>query len=165
MNGVQLHVATQDRCRDLGVMFTSDLSWTEHYNIISCKAFQILGLIGWTFSQYAPSSVKKLLYLTLVHPHLTYCSSIWRPPLIKNILLLEQVQPTSTKYIFNYCRSDYKTRLASLHLLLLMYTYELYDILFLIQSLQNPDPSFPVMKYISFSTSSTRSGAHSKLTY
>ena len=72
MNGVQL--AMPDRCRDLGVMFTSDLSWSEHYNTILCKAYQLLGLICQTFSQYAPSSVKKLLYLILIHPQLTYCS-------------------------------------------------------------------------------------------
>ena len=46
-----------------------------------------------------------------------------------------------------------------------MYTYELYDILFLIQSLQNPEPSFPFMNYVSFSTTSTTSGAYSKRTY
>ena len=94
MNGVLL--STQNRCRDLGVMFTSDLSWTEHYNTISCKAFQNLGLIHRTFSQYAPSSVKKLLYLTLLRSQLMYCSPIWRPRLIKDILLLERVQRKSS---------------------------------------------------------------------
>ena len=146
-------------------MYTSDLSWTEHYNTISCKAFQVLGLTHRTFSQHAPSSVKKLLHLTCVRPQLMYCLPIWRPRLIKDILLLERVQCKSTKYMLNDYQSDYKTRLTSLHLLPLMYTYELYDILFLVQNLQNLDLSFPVMKYVSFSTSSTRSGAHSKLTY
>ena len=46
-----------------------------------------------------------------------------------------------------------------------MYTYELYDVLFLIQSLQNPDPGFPFTKYLSLLTAATRSGLNSKLTY
>ena len=46
-----------------------------------------------------------------------------------------------------------------------MYIYDLNDILFLIQSLQNSDPGFPVINYISFSNTSTRSGHHLKLIY
>ena len=163
MNGSWL--ITQDYCRDFGVIFSSDLSWTEHYNTIAKKAYQLLGLIRRMFSQSAPSSVKKLLYLSLVRPKLTYCSPIWRPRLIKDIMILERIQHKSTKYILDDYHSDYKTRLISLHLLPLMYTYELFDILFLIQSLQNPDPSFLVTNYISFSTNSTRSGHHLKLLY
>ena len=163
MNGTQLEV--KDRCRDLGVIYTSNLSWTEHYIAMTRKAYQLMGLIRRTFSQSVPSSVKKLLYLSLIRSQLTYCSPVWRPRFSKDIMLLERVQRKCTKYILDDYHSDYKTRLTSLHLLPLMYTYELFDILFLIRSLQNPDPSFPVMDYVSFSTTSTRSGHHLKLNY
>lgn len=48
---------------------------------------------------------------------------------------------------------DYHSRLISLHLLPLMYIYELQDILFLISRLKFPDPCFPVStcNFISFS--------------
>ena len=89
---------------------------------------------------------------------LTYCSQVWRPHYLKDINLLEQIQRRATKYILNDFHSDYRTRLISLHFFPLMYTYELLDILFLVRSLQCPDPSFPISEFISFSSSSTRAG-------
>ena len=47
--------------------------------------------------------------------------------------------------------------------LLIMYYYELSDILFFIKCLQFPDPSFPILNYVSFSSHSTRSGSCTKL--
>ena len=35
--------------KDLGVIFTSNLDWTDHYRTITVKAYQILGLIRRTF--------------------------------------------------------------------------------------------------------------------
>ena len=64
MNGTI--IISQDHCKDLGVIFSSDLSWTEHYHSISPKAYQILGLIRRSFSSSLPTCVKKLLFLSLV---------------------------------------------------------------------------------------------------
>ena len=62
-------------------------------------------------------------------------------------------------------QSDYKSRLISLNLLPLMYTYEILDILFLVKSLKRPDPSLPIYDFISFLSSSTRAGCTSKLVH
>ena len=88
---------------------------------------------------------------------------MWRPFQVKDICFLEKIQRRGTKYILNDFNSDYKTRLISLHLLSLMYTYELIDIIFLVRNLKFPDPSFPVKDYIQFSSSSTRVSSCSKL--
>ena len=103
--------------------------------------------------------------LSLVRSRLTYCSQVWRPSLIKDICLLEQIQRRRTKYILNDYQSDYKSRLISLNILPLMYTYELLDILFLVHSLKQPDPCLPINDYISFSSSSTRVGHTLKLVH
>lgn len=58
--------------RDLGVTFSDDLSWSLHYQAISRSAYSQLSLLQRTFSASCPTSVKKLLYLTLVHSKLTY---------------------------------------------------------------------------------------------
>jgi len=68
--------------------------------------------------------------MLLDHACLLYCSPLWKPYLVQDIILLERVQCRSSKFILNDYSSDYKTRLAKLNLLPLMYIYELTDILF-----------------------------------
>ena len=154
-------ITSLDHCRDLGVIFSTDLSWTKHYNAITAKAYQSLGLIRRTF----PTNIKKLLFISLVKSKLIYCSPVWRPHLIRDIKLLERIQRRATKYILNDFVSDYKSRLINLYLLPLMYSYELADVLLLVKNLKDPDPSFPVKKYIAFSFSNTRSGKSMKLVH
>ena len=124
--------------RDLGVMVQQDLLWTEHYNKISCKAYMALNLIRRTLPPLASTSLKRQLYLSLVRSHLTYCSQLWRPILIKDIINLERIQRRATKYLLSNNQIDYKSRLTSLHLLPLMHWLELQDVMFLVKCLQQP---------------------------
>ena len=84
---------------------------------------------------------------------------------IYQLCLPINIQWRSTKYILNDYQSDHKSRQISLNLLLLVYTYELLDILFLVHSLKQPDPCLPINDYISFSSSSTRAGHTLKLVH
>ena len=161
----QTEISSQDHCKDLGIIFSSDLSWSHHYNRISAKAYRQLGLIRRTFSSSVSVRAKKLLYLSLVRSQLTYCSQIWRPHLIKDILSIEKIQRRATKFILNDFSSDYRTRLISLGLFPLMFLYELFDVLFFIKCLKFPDPSFVVEKYVTFSSFPTRSGSTAKLVH
>ena len=111
-------------CKDLGVTVFSDLSWTQHYNNITAKAYRQLGLIRRTFNSSISVNAKKLLYISLVRSQLTYCSQIWRPQLIRDIKALDKVQRRATKFVLNDFTSDYKTRLTRLGLLPLMYYFE-----------------------------------------
>ena len=149
--------------RDLGVIFSETLSWTDHYKLISQRAYSQLNLLKRVFAEACPSSVKRTLYLTLVCSQLTYCSQVWRPVLVKDIETLEKIQRRATKYIVSDSSLDYFGRLVSLQLLPLMYFYELLDLLLLIQSLKSPDSSFDIKNYITFSSHGTRSGSCSKI--
>ena len=156
-------IPSLNQCRDLGVIFSSNLSWSHHHDMILAKAYKQLGLIRRTFSSSMSVRAKKILYLTLVRSQVTYCSQIWKPHLIKDITRLEKLQRWATKFILNDFSSDYKTRLTSLHLLPLMYLYELFDILFFVKSFKYPEPSFQISNFVSFSSTSTRSGSAVKL--
>ena len=158
-----LHQATT--CRDLGIIFSEDLSWSEHYKQMLQSAYGHLRLLRRTFSVNSPVKVKRLLYLSLVRCHLTYGSQIWRPMYIKDIVILERIQKRATKYILNDRLSSYCSRLLALNLLPLMYYLELMDILFLVKCLQFPDPSFDIKAFVSFSNLSTCSGSACKLVY
>ena len=142
--------------KDLGVTFSTDLHWTEHYNNIIAKAYQTLGLLRCTFS-VSSTAAKKQLYISLVRSQLLYCSQLWRPQLLKDVFTLECVQRRATKYILNNYELPYKVRLERLHLLPLMYTYELNDLIFFVKSLKAPTDHFDIRRHIQFARNSTRS--------
>ena len=99
-----------------------------------------------------------------MRPKLSYCSPLWRPFLIKDILLLERVQQRATKFILDNYSMDYKSRLTQLKLLPLMYFYKLTDILFAIKSFNNPTDSFNIFQHLQFNKSGTRS-SNTKLSH
>jgi len=80
INGNFIKLVSQHK--DLGVTFSSDFSWSAHYNAISTKVYQTLGLIRRTFKINCYEA-KKQLYLALVRLQISYCSQLWRPQLIK----------------------------------------------------------------------------------
>lgn len=43
-------ISCKQHCKDLGMQFSSDLLWSDHYNSISAKAYQTLGLLRQSFS-------------------------------------------------------------------------------------------------------------------
>ena len=93
--------------KDLGVTFSTDLHWTEHYNTIIAKAYQTLALLCRTFNVNSIPT-KKQLYISLVRSQLLYCSQLWRPQLLKDIFILEHVQRRATKFILNDYQLPYK---------------------------------------------------------
>ena len=151
--------------RDLGILLSSDLKWNNHLKFIASRAYKVLGLIRRSFSSGLDTKAKKNLYILLVRSQLSYGSQIWRPHLVKDIIMLERIQRRATKYILNDYKSDYKHRLLSLRLLPLVMQLELYDIMFFIRCLKTPDPSntFPLQSFLHFSEVNTRSSTHLKL--
>ena len=76
----------------LGVTITSDLSLSKHISKISSKARKVAGLVYRKFYKHLATPALLKLYLSTVRPILEYCSSVWDPHLIKDIVLLERVQ-------------------------------------------------------------------------
>ena len=161
IDGHPLRNLTQHK--DLGINFSANLTWRFHLESICATAYKQLGLIRRSFSPFNSPFTKLQLYLTLVRSHLTYCSSIWHPYLIKDIILLERIQRRATKFILNDFTSNYRERLIKLKLLPLMMTLELSDILFFIKSINNPTPSFNITDFLTFTSNKTRSSSNFKL--
>ena len=149
--------------RDLGIMVSSDMSWSSHHDHIVSKAYKILGLLRRYFNTSNSTSKRKRLYFSLVRSQLVYCSQLWRPYLIKDIVKLEKIQRRATKFILNNYSLDYKTRLESLNMLPLMHIYEINDILFCIKSLKSPNVHFNIEDFISWSRNVTRFGTRSMM--
>ena len=143
---------------DLGITVTANLQWSEHYKDITVKAYCNLGLLHRTFK-----SNNIQLFISLVRSQLLYCSQNWRPQLIKDILTLERIQCRAIKYILNDFESSYKSWLEQLHLLPLIYTYKLNDLMFLVKCLKQPSDHLNIYQHIKFATTSTRLGNSYKL--
>ena len=111
--------------KDLGL---ENLSWEKHYTSISACAYKVLGLIRRTVAPTNSTSTLVTLHISVVRSQLLYCTQIWRPHLMKDILSLEQIQRCATKFLFNDYISNYKTCLVQLKILSLMYLLELQDI-------------------------------------
>ena len=71
----------------------------------------------------------------------------------------------ASKYILNNYNLSYKSQLQPLHILPLMHSYELNDILLLVKSLKSPLDHFNVKQFIQFASNSTRTGSSSKLVH
>lgn len=144
--------------KDLGIMISSDLSWTEHYHLISGKAYAKLGMIRRCFSNPIPMCVKLKLYTALVRSQLVYGSQLWRPFLLKDIKSLERIQRRATKYILNEFTLNYRERLIALKLLPLMRIFELNDIMFFIANFKEKTAAFSISDHVCFSNRTSRSG-------
>ena len=150
-------LSIKESCRDLGVIMSRDLSWSDHVFVVVAKAYKVLGLLRRSFHS-AHSSLHRLLYTSLIRSQLTYCCQVWRPHLLKDIQVLERVQRRATKWILNDFTTDYKSRLISLHLLPLMMSFKIHDISFFLKSLASPTEAFNILNFVSFASSSgTRS--------
>lgn len=89
----------------LGIHITADLTWTAHISYVTNNANRMLGYIRRNFSK-APSSLKLLLYKTLIRSKLEYASSVWDPYQENLIGSLEMVQNISVRFILsNYNRT------------------------------------------------------------
>ncbi len=153
-------LTTSNSHKDLGILLQNNLNWSSHLNLVCSKAYKTLYLLKRCFSTSIPCATKKRLYISLIRSQLSFCSQLWRPMLIRDIKKMESVQRRATKFIIgSSSTSDYKSRLVHLHLLPLMYYYELADIMFMVNSLKNRSPSnhFDILSFVDIQASNTRS--------
>ena len=90
------HVLTVDNThKDLGIIFSVNLMWGPHFKLILSIAYKVLGLLrGGVFPTIQCAQSKRILYFTIVRPHLLYCSSLWHPHLLSDIRSLETAHLT-----------------------------------------------------------------------
>ena len=88
--------------KDLGVIVSSDLTWSKHIEVVVAKANKTLGLIKRLLKDTSDLKVRKILYCALVRPILEYACNLWSPYTVKRRKLIENVQRRATKFILNY---------------------------------------------------------------
>ena len=81
----------------LGVLISSDLSWSRHIDSICAKGKRLIGLLYRRFSTNVSSERLLEMYKYLVRPHLEYAAPVWDPHLLKDIKSVENVQKYGLK--------------------------------------------------------------------
>ena len=101
--------------KDLGMTFDSSLKFEVHIAVKIKKANRTLGIIRRTF-RFLNDETLKLLFCSLVRPHLEYGSSLWSPRLVKLATMVENVQRRATRLLKNSENQSYEDRLRRLDL-------------------------------------------------
>lgn len=108
--------------KDLGVIFDEKLAFNFHIDMVTRKAYQMLGFIFRACKRFSNPNSLIALYKAYVRSRVEYCSVVWSPFYDKYISQVERVQRKFTRmlfYKFNWTKSKYHERLdrCKLHLL------------------------------------------------
>ena len=133
LDGYRLECLPQ--VKDLGVIVSSDLTWSKHIEVIVAKANKTLGLIKRLLKDTSDLKVRKILYCTLVRPILEYACNLWSPYTAKHRKLIENVQRGDTKFILNYPQDlNYADRLIKIKMLPLEFRRDISDLCLVFKS-------------------------------
>ena len=111
MDNIQIDKVTSEK--DLGVLFTNGLKFSEHIDKIVSIANSMLGLIKRTFKHWTVECFNAV-YKTYIHPHLEYAVQLWSPQGRVNINKIEKVQRRAIKIIPSLRNLTYEERLQIL---------------------------------------------------
>ena len=114
--------------RDLGILVSSDRSWTPHILKVVKTART---MAAWIMSVFSDRSqiLMMTLYKSMVRCRLEYCCPLWSPSKVKDIEALERVQREFTRRISGCKQLNYWDRLKKLKLMSLQRRRERYMII------------------------------------
>ena len=112
---------TTEVMKDLGILITDTLSWTQHAKKRDEKALNALVVFKRNLSK-ANFATRKNAYICYVVPILCYGSAIWKPSK-GDLGIIESVQRKAISWIFITSNShiSYKDKLIKLNILPLIY--------------------------------------------
>ena len=87
-----------DNVKFLGVTINEYLDWGTHISVISKSVARSVGILS-KLKYILPSNILKLIYNSLILPHLSYCNHIWGNTFKSH---LKKIAYTSKKVSKNY---------------------------------------------------------------
>ena len=114
--------------KDFGVLFDAKLSFRQHIGCTVKKVNRMIGLTWRTF-HYMDQEVFRLLFTSLMRPHMDYADCIWSPHLKVDIAQLENSQRRATRLVPNLRDRCYEDRLRALNLPSLLYRRRRIDMI------------------------------------
>ena len=139
-------ITPQCKVRDLGITISEDLSWSPHINNITNEGKKI---VSWTLSVFRDRSADTMLplYTSFVRSRLEYCSPLWNPSKVEDIMKLESSQRTFTSRVSEVRHLPYWERLRSLNLMSLQRRRERYNLIHMYKIINNLAPNDLSLKF------------------
>ncbi len=119
VNNVPLERVNQFRY--LGVVVSSDMSWSPQFQSIACRGKRMLGSIYRKYYKFSHPATMLKLYIAFVRPILEYLSFVWAPHKLKEIEMLERVQHFALKLSLKWWSGHYSEKLVSAELPTLLF--------------------------------------------
>ena len=135
-------IERQYETKFLGVILSSNLTWSAHIKVVVGKLSKNLGIIA-KVRHLLPWTLTKMLYLTLVEPYINYCNIVWAGITPTNNL--EKIFKVQKKYCrlitFSEFRAHSKPLFVNLNLLNVyeIYKYQLSCYMYRLRNGQLPD--------------------------
>jgi len=76
----------------LGLILSSDLQWSRHIEHIATKAIKLVSLMYRNFYSHTDPQIMRLIYISMIRPHLEYASAVWDPHQLKDIRIFEKAK-------------------------------------------------------------------------
>ena len=114
--------------KDLGVYVDKELTVSIHTTNQVNKANQLVGMIRRTFTYLDKYSFKNL-FVSIVRPHLEYCSVVYQPRLLKDKRAIENVLRRATKLVPGMKNLSYEQRLQQLNMPSMRYRFRRGDVI------------------------------------
>ena len=95
--------------RDLGILLSKNLKFSEQANKAAANANRKLGLLRNTF-RFSGAEMWKSLYVSYVRPHLEYAIPVWNPYTQTDINIIERIQRRATKIAHSLKGTSYVER-------------------------------------------------------
>ena len=133
-------IQQSDIVNDLGVKITPSINFSPHINQLAEKTRQ---LISWVISVFKDRSEETImcLYKSLIRSRLEYCSALWHPTKMEDIITLESVQRFVTSKISGLQDFSYHDRLKLLKLMSLQRRRERFIIIQMWKVLNGSSPN------------------------
>lgn len=154
-----------EQIRDLGVLFSSDLSFVSHINQITNKAKSLLGFIKRNTRDFHDPYTLKSLYTSLVRSVLEYASVLWTPYYEVHSSKIESIQKQFLEYAFRrqprnnadpFILPPYNERCNLIHLQSLSTRRQIAQKMFIFDILSSKIDSPELLQTCNFNTSRRR---------
>ena len=125
-------IMRQNEIKDLGVIISNDLSWSNHIDATIAKCRRMSAWILRTFTKRDVITMRTL-WVSMLRPLIDYCSPVWspHPTSFGQIDRLEGVLRSFSKHVEGLEHLNYAARLKELRLHSIQRRHERYKIIYL----------------------------------